>query len=193
MDDLTRLLADLVSIPSVNPMGRALAGPEVLETRLTGYLEDWFGDTGSPAAGSRSRPAATTCSRRFESPGSRRTLLFDVHQDTVPTDGMTIDPFRPRIEDGRMWGRGSCDIKGGMAAMLVALRSGFAASGRPGPPRSCWPARWTRNSPIRELATGPNGPWRGPGHRRRADTSGPGSLPQRGIALEDPNPGRGLP
>ena len=43
MDDLTRLLGDLVSIASVNPMGRALAGPEVLETRLTGYLEDWFG------------------------------------------------------------------------------------------------------------------------------------------------------
>jgi acetylornithine deacetylase len=49
-------------------------------------------------------------------------LLFDVHQDTVPTDGMTIDAFRPRIEDGRMWGRGSCDIKGGMAAMLLALQ-----------------------------------------------------------------------
>jgi acetylornithine deacetylase len=49
-------------------------------------------------------------------------LLFDVHQDTVPTDGMTIDPFQPRIENGRMWGRGSCDVKAGMAAMLVALR-----------------------------------------------------------------------
>jgi acetylornithine deacetylase len=49
-------------------------------------------------------------------------LLFDAHQDTVPTDGMTIDPFLPRVENGRMWGRGSCDVKGGMAGMLVALR-----------------------------------------------------------------------
>ena len=42
MDDLARLLSDLVAIPSVNPMGRALAGPEFLESRLTAYLEDWF-------------------------------------------------------------------------------------------------------------------------------------------------------
>ncbi len=44
MDDLTRLLSALVAIPSVNPMGRALAGPEFLETRLTDYLEAWLRD-----------------------------------------------------------------------------------------------------------------------------------------------------
>jgi acetylornithine deacetylase/succinyl-diaminopimelate desuccinylase-like protein len=58
---------------------------------------------------------------RYEGPDSRRTLLFDAHQDTVPTDGMTIDPFRPVIEGDRLYGRGSCDIKGGMAAMLTAF------------------------------------------------------------------------
>jgi acetylornithine deacetylase len=58
---------------------------------------------------------------RFDSPGGRRTLLFDAHQDTVPTDGMTIAPFEPSIENGRLHGRGSCDIKGGMAAMLMAV------------------------------------------------------------------------
>ena len=36
----------------------------------------------------------------YESPGSRRTILFDVHQDTVPTDGMTISPFEPMIAGG---------------------------------------------------------------------------------------------
>ena len=44
-----------------------------------------------------------------------------MHQDTVPTDGMTIDPFGARIEDGRLYGRGACDVKGGMAAMLTAF------------------------------------------------------------------------
>ncbi len=122
MDDLTRLLGDLVSIASVNPMGRKLDGPDLLETRLTGYLEDWFGRNGITCRRQPVSPGRDNLYARFESPGSRRTLLFDVHQDTVPTDGMTIDPFRPRIEDGRMWGRGSCDIKGGMAAMLVALQ-----------------------------------------------------------------------
>jgi acetylornithine deacetylase len=48
-------------------------------------------------------------------------VLFDAHQDTVPVAGMTIDPFRPIVRDGRLYGRGACDIKGGMAAMLAAL------------------------------------------------------------------------
>jgi acetylornithine deacetylase len=44
--------------------------------------------------------------------------LLEAHQDTVPTDNMTIDPFGARIERGRLYGRGACDIKGGLAAML---------------------------------------------------------------------------
>ena len=39
-----------------------------------------------------------------------------------PVDGMTIAPFEPKIADGRLWGRGACDVKGGMAAMLSAFR-----------------------------------------------------------------------
>ncbi len=49
------------------------------------------------------------------------TLAFQAHMDTVGTDGMTHDPFDPRIVDGKLYGRGACDTKGGMAAMLVAL------------------------------------------------------------------------
>src|SRR5262249_11177118 len=50
-----------------------------------------------------------------------RRILFDVHQDTVPVGGMTIPPFVPTIERGRLYGRGSCDVKGSMAAMLLAF------------------------------------------------------------------------
>jgi acetylornithine deacetylase len=122
VDELTRLLGDLVSIPSVNPMGRSLDGPEIFETRLSAYLETWFRDhqirfERQPVAPGRDNLLAV-----FESRSSARRLLFDVHQDTVPIDGMTIAPFLPRVEQGRMYGRGACDIKGGMAAMLLALR-----------------------------------------------------------------------
>jgi len=121
VDDLIGLLGDLVAIPSVNPMGRPLAGPQVLETRLSGFLEDWFTRHSIPCTRLPISPGRDNVVARFDSPRSPRTLLFDAHQDTVPTDGMTIDPFDPRIEGGRMYGRGSCDVKGGMAAMLMAL------------------------------------------------------------------------
>ena len=67
LDAVTRLLSDLVAIPSVNPMGRPLGGPGFLEAGMTDYLEGWFRDLGVPASGRPSRPGATTCSR-----GTRR-------------------------------------------------------------------------------------------------------------------------
>ena len=49
------------------------------------------------------------------------TLMVASHLDTVPVDGMEIDPFDPVIRDDRLYGRGSCDTKSGMAALLEAL------------------------------------------------------------------------
>jgi acetylornithine deacetylase/succinyl-diaminopimelate desuccinylase-like protein len=121
VDAVTRLLADLVAIPSVNPMGRALSGTDYLETGMTSYIERWLGDLGVKCERQFVAPGRDNLLARFESPGAARTILFDAHQDTVPTDGMTIDPFRPVIDAGRLYGRGACDIKGGMAAMLDAF------------------------------------------------------------------------
>jgi acetylornithine deacetylase len=121
VDDVTRLLSDLVAIPSVNPMGRPMSGPGILEGGMSDYLERWF--RGLDVAWERRTvsPGRDNVLAWYEAPGSRTTLLFDAHQDTVPTDGMTIPPFLPRVEAGRLYGRGACDIKGGMAAMLVAF------------------------------------------------------------------------
>jgi acetylornithine deacetylase len=121
LDQLTRLLSDLVAIPSVNPMGRRLAGPEFLETRLTEYLAAWFAERGIRHERHQVAPGRDNLFAWYEAPGARRRILFDVHQDTVPTDGMTIPPFVPEIVQGRLYGRGSCDVKGSMAAMLSAL------------------------------------------------------------------------
>lgn len=121
MVDVIRLLEELVSIPSVNPMGRPLSGEGVLETRLTDYLESWFRKFDvecrrQPVSAGRDNLLAW-----YRAPSPGRTILFDVHQDTVPTDGMTIPPFDPAIAGGRLHGRGSCDVKGSMAAMLAAF------------------------------------------------------------------------
>lgn len=121
LDAVSRLLAELVAIPSVNPMGRAIVGPEYLESRLTDYLADFFQNRNLGFRRDPILPGRENLLAEYHAPDSRRTLLFDVHQDTVPVDGMTIEPFGARIADGKLYGRGACDVKGGMAAMLLAF------------------------------------------------------------------------
>jgi acetylornithine deacetylase len=121
LTETTRLLRDLVQVPSVNPMGRALQGPEIYEHRVTAYLENFFRALGVPHERQTVAPQRDNIIARWDQPGARRTFLFEAHQDTVPADNMTIAPFAATIEIGRMYGRGACDIKGGMAAMLAAF------------------------------------------------------------------------
>ncbi len=121
MNAIHALVRDLVSLPSINPMGRALQGPEVFEHQVTAYLEAFFRDLGVPCECQTVAPLRDNVIARTALPGARRTFLFEAHQDTVPTDHMTIPPFGATIRDGRLYGRGACDIKGGMAAMLAAF------------------------------------------------------------------------
>jgi acetylornithine deacetylase len=121
LSETTRLLRDLVALPSVNPMGRALTGPELYEHRVSAYLEEFFRGLGVPYERQTVAPLRDNLIARCDVPGAKRTLLLEAHQDTVPTDYMTIDPFGAVIEGGRLYGRGACDIKGGMAAMLAAF------------------------------------------------------------------------
>ncbi len=121
--DLVQTLRDLVAIPSVNPMGRAVSGPEYLETRVTDYLQQLFHRLGlrherqTIAPGRENIFAAIDETAQEDSP----LVLLEVHQDTVPVEGMTIDPFGATVRDGRLSGRGSCDVKGGMTGMLGAV------------------------------------------------------------------------
>jgi acetylornithine deacetylase ArgE len=121
MHETTRLLRDLVALPSVNPMGRPLSGPDIYEHRVTAYLEDFFRSLGVPFERQAVAPLRDNIFAWTDAPKASATWIFEAHQDTVPTDNMTIEPFAARIEDGRLYGRGACDIKGGMAAMLAAF------------------------------------------------------------------------
>src|SRR6516165_8911900 len=121
MTETTRLLRDLVALPSVNPMGRDLPADIVFEHRVADYLERFFDGLGVPCERQEVAPQRANVVARLEIPGARRTLLLEAHQDTVPVDQMTIEPFAARIENGRLYGRGACDIKGGMAAMLACF------------------------------------------------------------------------
>jgi acetylornithine deacetylase len=133
VSETTRLLRDLVRIPSVNPMGRPLSGPEVYEHRLSAYLEEFFRGLGVPCERQPVAPLRDNVLARYEPGGARSTLVLEVHQDTVPADNMTVPPFEGVIEGGRLYGRGACDVKGGMAAMLAA----FARLARERPAGAC--------------------------------------------------------
>jgi acetylornithine deacetylase ArgE len=116
-----RLLQDLVRLPSVNPMGRAVTGDVFYEYRVTDYLERFFRDLGVRYERRPVAPLRDNIVARYEAPTASRTILLEVHQDTVPVDGMVIDPFAGEVRDGKLYGRGACDVKGGMAAMLAAF------------------------------------------------------------------------
>lgn len=133
MTDTTKLLRDLVRLPSVNPIGRDLPADITLEHRVTGYLEGFFRGLGVNYQRQPVAPQRENIVARWDNPaGARRTLILEAHQDTVPIDGMTIPPFEGNVEGNKLYGRGACDIKGGMTAMLTA----FARAVREKPARA---------------------------------------------------------
>jgi acetylornithine deacetylase/succinyl-diaminopimelate desuccinylase family protein len=121
MNPSAHLLRDLVRIPSVNPMGRDVEGPTFLEGRVADYVARFVGELGVRVERQTVLPGRDNVVAHFESPDAKQTLVFEAHEDTVPVDGMTIDPFGGEIRNGRLYGRGACDVKGGMASMLSAF------------------------------------------------------------------------
>jgi len=123
--DPVALLCELIAIPSVNPMGGPDKGSPYGESRLASFLEGWFQSAGidverRPVVDGQENILARLpgdCSAQ----GATAVVLLDAHMDTVPVEGMRIPPFQPEVRDGRIYGRGACDVKGGMAAMLTAL------------------------------------------------------------------------
>lgn len=123
---ITRLLSDLVAINSVNPMGRP--GREFTGDGVLDYVQSYLADFGviaqrQPAGGPWYNLVAVV-----EGPASSPAIAFDAHSDTVPADDWADRAFTPRIDGGRLYGRGSCDTKAAMTAMLTALRAAYTTS-----------------------------------------------------------------
>ncbi len=123
--DVLETLCDLVRLPSVNPMGRDVQGDVYYEHRVTDYLQRLFERLKWPFRRQTVAPGRDNIVARLDGdvPPQKggSILMFEVHQDTVPVEGMTIEPWQPEVRNGRVYGRGACDIKGGMACMLAAL------------------------------------------------------------------------
>ncbi|RIK77893.1 MAG: acetylornithine deacetylase [Planctomycetota bacterium] len=113
-------LCELIAVPSVNPRLAGTADPGGGEQLLTDYLAGFCRRRGWQYALQEVHPGRANLLARI--PGGRGdALLWDVHQDTVSGQGMSTEPFTARRSGGRLYGRGACDVKGAMAAMLAAL------------------------------------------------------------------------
>lgn len=118
--DVVSLLQQLVRIPSVNPdnaPGTDQTGEETIAVFLSGWLES----IGAEVILEEIKPGRPNLIARFAPLDGRPRILLGPHLDTVGVGGMIIAPFGGEIRDGKVWGRGTCDTKGPMAAMLWAL------------------------------------------------------------------------
>ncbi len=118
MDELARLTAELVAIDSVNPSLIADAAGEAEIARFTAAWLEQAGLEVEALEPVRGRPSVVAVARGS---GGGRSLLLNAHLDTVGTAGMKA-PLSPRIEQGRLYGRGALDMKGSLAAIMVAGR-----------------------------------------------------------------------
>lgn len=114
--DAIALLRRLVAVDSRNPsLVSGAPGEGEVARALAGVLRNWgFEVHLDEAAPGRPNVVARV------GPRGGRVLLFNGHLDVVGVEGMSHAPFVPEERDGRLYGRGSCDMKGGVAAMCAA-------------------------------------------------------------------------
>ncbi|MGD8737634.1 MAG: M20/M25/M40 family metallo-hydrolase, partial [Anaerolineae bacterium] len=108
---LAHFLQELVRIPSLSTQEGAVAARLAEEMRRVGFAEVWTDRVGNVVG-------------RI-GPGNGAKLLFDGHMDTVDVGDPSRWPHRPYdavIKDGILFGRGACDMKGGLAAMVYAAK-----------------------------------------------------------------------
>ena len=111
------LLQQLVRIPSVNPRERD--GPA--EAAIADYVARWSAEARLEVELQPVLPGRPNVLVRLPGRDRSRALLLEAHLDTVEVEGMTVEPFGGEIRDGRLYGRGACDTKASLAAMLTAI------------------------------------------------------------------------
>ena len=124
-DELVELARALIRFPTVNPPGEAYQPcAEFIGRRLRarGFVVEYVRAAGTPGDSER-YPRINVISRRSGgAPGP--CVHFNSHIDVVQTGaGWTLDPFAAVMKDGKVYGRGACDMKGGLAASIIAVEA----------------------------------------------------------------------
>lgn len=127
-DDMVALCQDLVRIDTTNPPGEKYSEcAHFLGDRLakSGFGIEYVRGEGAP--GDNDDFPRTNVIARLEGKGDGPCVHFNSHLDVVIAgEGWTFDPFGAEIKDGKIYGRGTCDMKGGLAASVVAVEAFLA-------------------------------------------------------------------
>jgi succinyl-diaminopimelate desuccinylase len=128
--DLTRLAQDLIRIPTLNPPGQNYRHIcEYLATRLAanGWEIDYIRAIGAP--GDSDAYPRWNLVARFDSGTPGDCVHFNSHHDVVEVGhGWTRDPFGAELVGDKIYGRGACDMKGGLAASIIAAEAFIATT-----------------------------------------------------------------
>ena len=127
--ELVDLTVDLIRFPTINPPGEAYTPcAEFIARRMhkSGFEVKLIRGDGTPGDSDKYPRTNVVCRREGRSPGP--TVHFNSHIDVVVAgDGWTLPPFEGVVRDGKVFGRGACDMKGGLAASIIAVEA-FIAS-----------------------------------------------------------------
>lgn len=118
-DYVVRLLKKLIEIESVNPRVEGGTG----EAEISNFIADHLESVGMEVYTQDVVDDRFNVIGILRGRGGGRSLMMNGHTDTVGVKGMTIEPFKPFIEDDHMHGRGACDMKGPLAGMIAAVKA----------------------------------------------------------------------
>ncbi len=116
MSEVAEVTAQLVAIESINP---DVVADGSGETEIARFVAEWCDRAGLETTLTEPAPGRPNVVAIARGSGGGRSLMLNAHMDTVGVAGMA-DPFTPRLEDGRLYGRGSYDMKGSLAACMLA-------------------------------------------------------------------------